>query len=150
MVNTGSGNGLLPGSTKPLPEPVSLQSITALHSISYYSWTCYDNWLTGRWRFWGSAFGWRLAAFNVASVLLELVSDGDVHLVANGVQAIRNHTLATGIKHQLATALNVFVDVTLSSLALVVHLGRERGRNWTHCGLVTPWGDINLGQHWLR
>ena len=70
--------------------------------------------------------------------------------MADGVQAIRHHTLATGIKDQLATALNVFVDVTLSSLALVVHLGRERGINWTHCGLVTPWGDINLGQHWLR
>ena len=22
--------------------------------------------------------------------------------------------------------------------------------NLTHCGLVTPYGDINLGQHWLR
>ena len=20
----------------------------------------------------------------------------------------------------------------------------------THCGLVTPYGDIDLGQHWLR
>ena len=26
----------------------------------------------------------------------------------------------------------------------------RRSSGLTHCGLVTPFGDINLGQHWLR
>ena len=26
----------------------------------------------------------------------------------------------------------------------------EIRRNWTHCGLATPYGHIDLGQHWLR
>ena len=28
----------------------------------------------------------------------------------------------------------------------VAYMNRELG----HCGLVTPYGDIYLGQHWLR
>ena len=30
------------------------------------------------------------------------------------------------------------------------HMASLRHNELTHCGLVTPYGDINLGQHWLR
>ena len=29
-------------------------------------------------------------------------------------------------------------------------LGEWYIQNLTHCGLMTPYGDIDLGQHWLR
>ena len=39
---------------------------------------------------------------------------------------------------------NIFSEITLLKLQ---HL--PGANDVTHCGLVTPYGDINLGQHWL-
>ena len=39
------------------------------------------------------------------------------------------------------------MSLKMSNLRLQLHLP---GTNeLTHCGLVTPYGDINLGPHWL-
>ena len=40
--------------------------------------------------------------------------------------------------------------VSLKMLKLSVPDKSSKICNLTHCGLVTPYGDIDLGQHWLR
>ena len=34
LVNTGSGNGLLPDGTKPLPEPIESDKTTSIYNVS--------------------------------------------------------------------------------------------------------------------
>ena len=36
---------------------------------------------------------------------------------------------------------NIFMHLAASNQTMVA---------WTHCGLVTPYGDTDLGQHWFR
>ena len=38
-------------------------------------------------------------------------------------------------------------NVTVDSMAVLV---MTKFITLTHCGLVTPYGDKDLGQHWLR
>ena len=42
------------------------------------------------------------------------------------------------------------MSLKITLLQLLSHLPGINDYELTHCGLVTPHGDINLGQHWLR
>ena len=58
----------------------------------------------------------------------------------SGYLRAQSHNL---VKQQAMTSANVDPDICHH----VASLGCNK---LTHCGLETPYGDIELGQHWLR
>ena len=142
LVNIGSGNGLLPDGTKPLPEPMltdhqwcpvtfifgkfhkrclkhqSLRSVWKLHVWKFHLNFPGVNELTSQWSMPPCSYCWH---YNTGT-LSSLWSHCD----------------------------SVEESGTCRFHLRIPHLWMSCRVDLTHCGLVTPYGNIDLGQHWLR
>ena len=129
LVNIGWGNGLLTEGTKPLPEPKFLYHQKLLqHSPE------------------GNSSGNMIS--NITKMSLKIA-----HLKPWSTLAQVMACCLMAPSHYLNQCWLLSIEVlwhspesklTVSAKATILH------NELTHWGLVTPFGDIDLGQHWLR
>ena len=73
------------------------------------------------------------------------------NVVWNGIKnGFSNGLLPVGTQILQETSQPSIIKIHLEFTYPKLHLNSPMTYELTHCGLVTPYGERDLGQHWLR